>query len=428
VPFLTELDPRLAVRGSRDPLAAQAVWSTLGRRLVGNLTLSSAEAAGFRTLMLGYLLAERYRRDSLGSLHLFLRWEQACAYARVATRYEDGPLGGRRARARTSGSHEVVLGHERRHQVLGDQRAGGLWTLYHRAALLSGLVTDERRLTPAGSVLAQAWLDEVPAQVVRRVRLDEPASLRVKKNSITPSDDARDLSELLHDGVPADRTALREALVRGRPPGAHAAADRTRGAQAELAASLDRLPAAVLEGNRRALVLALVTDAEATGAQRLGHTLLDVLACESVLAPAQALLDHVLVDGHGRSAAQLGDQVRESWPQVSGSVQAERFRDLARLLAPVLGRERSEQWVRCAEQMSEGAWTEVVESVLRVNGSAMQSRRGAPWASLTPAGRIDVRVRVGATLPDEERVLLGWRNPYYLPPVLSLRADLEPAA
>ncbi len=68
-----------------------------------------------------------------------------------------------------------------------------------------------------------------------------------------------------------------------------------------------------------------------------------------------------------------------------------------------------------------------MQDVLRVNSSAMLSRRGAPWASRTAPGRIDVRVQVGAPLPPQDDVLLGWRNPYYLPPVLSLRRDLAAA-
>ena len=36
VPFLTDLDPQLAVKGSRDPLGVQTIWARLGRHVVGN--------------------------------------------------------------------------------------------------------------------------------------------------------------------------------------------------------------------------------------------------------------------------------------------------------------------------------------------------------------------------------------------------------
>ncbi|MCA9647328.1 MAG: hypothetical protein KC492_41850, partial [Myxococcales bacterium] len=51
--FLTEIDPRAAVTGSRDPLGLQPIWSALGRELVGNLTTVTTSVRGFTTLMLG---------------------------------------------------------------------------------------------------------------------------------------------------------------------------------------------------------------------------------------------------------------------------------------------------------------------------------------------------------------------------------------
>ncbi len=57
--FFTALDPSPRLQGSRDPLGVQPVWSALGRPLIGNLTLTSSDAASFRTLLVGYLLGER---------------------------------------------------------------------------------------------------------------------------------------------------------------------------------------------------------------------------------------------------------------------------------------------------------------------------------------------------------------------------------
>ena len=37
-PFLTDLDPQAAIKGSRDPLGVQPIWSRMGRHVVGNLT------------------------------------------------------------------------------------------------------------------------------------------------------------------------------------------------------------------------------------------------------------------------------------------------------------------------------------------------------------------------------------------------------
>jgi hypothetical protein len=37
-PFLTDIDPQAAIKGSRDPLGLQTIWARLGRHVVGNLT------------------------------------------------------------------------------------------------------------------------------------------------------------------------------------------------------------------------------------------------------------------------------------------------------------------------------------------------------------------------------------------------------
>lgn len=47
VPFLTDLDSRAAVKGSRDPLGIQAIWTRFGRHVVGNLTTVSNSVRDF---------------------------------------------------------------------------------------------------------------------------------------------------------------------------------------------------------------------------------------------------------------------------------------------------------------------------------------------------------------------------------------------
>ena len=51
--FLTELDPRAKIRGSRDPLGIQAIWAGLGQEVIGNLTTVTDSVRGFTTLLVG---------------------------------------------------------------------------------------------------------------------------------------------------------------------------------------------------------------------------------------------------------------------------------------------------------------------------------------------------------------------------------------
>jgi len=84
VPFLTDLDPQAAIKGSRDPLGLQTIWARLGRHVVGNLTTVNRSARDFTTLVPGYYFAERIANEAGGDgdLAVFLRWEQLAAYAR----------------------------------------------------------------------------------------------------------------------------------------------------------------------------------------------------------------------------------------------------------------------------------------------------------------------------------------------------------
>ncbi len=37
-PFFTALDPDSRIKGSRDPLGFEVIWTALGREIIGNLT------------------------------------------------------------------------------------------------------------------------------------------------------------------------------------------------------------------------------------------------------------------------------------------------------------------------------------------------------------------------------------------------------
>ena len=80
--FLTDIDPNAKVKGSRDPLGTQSVWSNVGRTVIGNLTTQTGLLTDFRVLVIGAYLEDLFR-ESLGELQAFLCWEQVAAYTRV---------------------------------------------------------------------------------------------------------------------------------------------------------------------------------------------------------------------------------------------------------------------------------------------------------------------------------------------------------
>src|SRR3954468_8574452 len=82
--FFTEIDPRAAIKGSRDPIGAQAVWAGLGRELIGNLTTVTSSVRNFTTLLVGLHLVERVaeKHPDRSPEEAFLVWEQLAGYTR----------------------------------------------------------------------------------------------------------------------------------------------------------------------------------------------------------------------------------------------------------------------------------------------------------------------------------------------------------
>jgi hypothetical protein len=152
VPFLTDLDSRARVKGSRDPLGAQPIWTKYGRYVVGNLTTVSNSVRDFTTLMLGYYFAERIAGDAGPSsvLSTFLKWEQLAAYCRAYVNRDVTFRGTERVQDTLSNGTRVALSSAKKYQILSDQQTYGLWGLYSVPSASSGLVEqDPARLSSA---------------------------------------------------------------------------------------------------------------------------------------------------------------------------------------------------------------------------------------------------------------------------------------
>ena len=163
-PFLTDLDTRAAVKGSRDPLGIQSIWTRFGRHVVGNLTTVSDSIRDFTTLLLGYHFAESLadETDSGSELAVFLRWEQLAAYSRAAVNQETGFRGTERVwkNLNEGKPRRVVISDDRAQQILGNQKIYGLWGLYTMPARASGLLhgTPTRLTPPAREMVQETYI------------------------------------------------------------------------------------------------------------------------------------------------------------------------------------------------------------------------------------------------------------------------------
>ena len=147
--FFTLEDPNAKIKGSRDPLGAQPIWTALGRHVVANLTTQTDSTRGFTILLLGRYLAERAIEDGrIGrelALDAFLRFEQIGAYVRhVAQGGVEGDIRGiERVHSRLEEHRgRVPIRADPDGFILGDQRVNGLWGLFSVSARVSRLIPD----------------------------------------------------------------------------------------------------------------------------------------------------------------------------------------------------------------------------------------------------------------------------------------------
>ena len=172
MPFLTDLDSRAAIKGSRDPLGVQAIWTRMGRHVVGNLTTVSTSVRDFTVTMLGYYFAERVAEESGASddLNVFLRWEQLAAYARGGRNNDWAFRGTERTKKNWNASDRIRLGADSGSLILSDQKTYGLWGLYSVPARSSGLVegSPTRLTAEARQFVEENYLPALDGKAMQR--------------------------------------------------------------------------------------------------------------------------------------------------------------------------------------------------------------------------------------------------------------------
>lgn len=416
VPFLTDLDSRAAVKGSRDPLGIQPIWTRFGRHVVGNLTTVSSSVRDFTTLLLGLYFAQRVAED-LGpgtELATFLKWEQLAAYARAEGNKDYSFRGTERARKALSEGSRVTLSDDRVHQILSNQKIYGIWGLYSVPARSSGLLDGEPpELTlPACDVVERVYLGILGEEgfsggkaIIALLR--EPAS-RIDvhgRDARLVGAVARILSRRL---LAREREFYRFHLLYGGP------IDSTDGLQRQLAGLLDpTLSSGEFPWSPQAVgALAKEARGKGDGWYELGDRLDRIRRCESVLAPMSALFTHLLgLDGRGTDF--VIRRVRDEWGPGLRTIAID---DIQELGAEFGGGDRdvAERWVAIAEAASVGQYGVLLELLIKQNRWVMEYRGGAPWLEQRD-GRLHVRFRdEEGSLPMRAALSRLWRFPYFL--------------
>ena len=416
VPFLTKLDPRGAVKGSRDPLGVQAIWTRFGRHVVGNLTTVSTSVRDFTTLLLGYHFAEVIAGEAPGSeLATFLKWEQIAAYARAHVNHDFGFRGTERVQKSLSDGTKLTVSDDQASQILANQKIYGLWGLYTVPGKSSGLLEGEpTRLTAAAREFVEGFYLPVLEETggTRTIkRITDVLRQRSTRIDLAGGDQrwvdavARILKPKL---LAKERDVFRSHLLFGGPE------DRTEGRQRILAGLL----AATMEDAdftwSPGALSALEARSVAAGddGQSLANRLGRIRACEAVIAPSAAVFLHIL-GMDGKPLVDAAERLKTEWGPRVALVQL----DEVRQLEPELGggdAVAGKRWVAIAEAMATGEYPKLVELLIEQNRVVMDARGSASWVEARD-GRFHVRFHEErGDLPRREDLATMWRHSYFL--------------
>jgi hypothetical protein len=419
--FLTDLDSRAAVKGSRDPLGLVPLWSEFGRRVVGNVTTVSGSVRGFTTTMLGYHFA-RVVRDREGSgaestLALFLKFEQLAAYCRFQVAKDGAFRGIERVKKALAEGTSVRLSAQPEDQILSSQKVYGLWGLFSVPSRASGLLDrNETVLTAlAEEFVEREYLTKLSKDGFRDGK-DIADLLQRERPEVHLEGKHRSLAEAiarLHARKlsAAEREFYRETLAYGGATG------ETQGCQRQLAELMDNLPRDTPFSRQE--LRAVIKDAARRGEDwsALASRLRRIDHLEAVLAPAGALFG-LLQASHSRSLRSVAKDLSEEWRPLSW-IDVGAFRELQAELGeashePTAG----ERWVKIAEALASGQYDKVLTLLVEHNAFVMGTRSGSqPWVRVT-GGTLDVRFRDDVSKPPARRELPDlWVNNYFLNPL-----------
>lgn len=438
--FLTQLDERASIKGSRDPLGVQAIWSRFGRHVVGNLTTVSSSVADFTVLLLGHYFAERVAEEggTEGDVATFLKWEQLVAYARATVREERAFRGTERVWRNLSEGGTVSLGADAESQILGNQKTYGLWGLYTYPAKSSGLLEGEpSRLTPpAREVVEKVYLPMLTVGSRRHGRAVIEC-LMPSRHLLKVSEDSRDRSLLeavasvldKPQGLAAAR--YRECLLLGGPR--DDGPEGTRGLQGLFA---ELLGTTLDDGDwvkSTASLRALASQAQSRGyvGTDLSERLERLCTCESLIAPAAALFEYVL-GRDGGTRASIASELETAWGSVPRTtIDVARTEAIEReLRASDSDAASGERWLTLARALNAGDYGRAVDCVLEQNAAVMASRSGsAPWAKFAAAGQgkleVSYRDEQLPQLPAGQELPNYWRHAYFIDSLRSVAGALR---
>ncbi|MBK8254251.1 MAG: hypothetical protein IPK82_16480 [Polyangiaceae bacterium] len=437
-PFLTKLDSRAQVKGSRDPLGAQPLWTRLGRHVIANLTTVTDSVTDFTVRLLGQCFAERVeeKAGNHSALTTFLKWEQLVGYARTCVLGDGGFRGTERVRKRLENGTKIRLGTDPDAQILADQKVYGLWGLYTVPCAASNLLEgNPTRLTPAArEVVERSLLPALNSFTAHAVGL-----ITDRLSAAEPVIDVRDgskdqgilraVAHVLKKLRNPEIALYTEHLLHGGPDDR----DPTRGTQGRQRLFAELLGSTLKYAEWTPSLMSIrdigkraVNRGEV--GQSLAFRLERICTAEALLAPSGALFDYILACD-GQAPSKIADDVRRHWGAgLSGTISpeaTERMEPELRIWSDDAA--GGQRWVQLAQALCHGHYEDAVHLLLAQNAAVMKTRgSGAPWASVQDGKLISRVLDAGRTrLPSGTEIPSIWRHAYFIQSLRAVAAALR---
>ena len=424
-PFLTDLDSRGRVKGSRDPLGLQPIWTRFGRHVVGNLSTVTNSVRDFTVLLLGYFFAERVMQSHPGSspLEIFLKWEQLAGYARAEFNKDHSFRGTERVHKNLAEGDRITISASPAHQILGDQKNYGLWGLYTVPSRASGLLEGEQpRLSPP----AHEFVENVYLPIMKREGFSGGDKITGMLTAPESRIDIRGKANQLVAGVAKllslrvlqqERVFYRFHLLHGGPQ------DSTGGQQQQLAGMIESTINDREFSWSQPSIVSLAKTASKLGFEPLSGRLSRIATCESLIAPISDLFRYLL-GCDGKTDAEIAGRIRETWGAHVRVIRPEAIHEILAELA--IGSEDTKgRWLDISMAMTQGDYKKLVGLLLDQNRDVMSTRGGSPWIE-KKGNRLNVRFKdEWGSLPDASEIGTLWRFSYFLPSLRDIALQLR---
>lgn len=414
-PFLTLPDPEVAIKGSRDPLGFEVLWTGLGRRVVTNLTSVTTSVRGFTTFLLGYYFASHLIERGMAEdqfIKAFLKFEQIAAYSRFAWNPNllgtDDVIRGaiRVVQNLRSGKGKVTISSQNTYQILSDQRMYGLWGLYSVASRNSGLINTEKQ------VLTSESLDFVENYILPQIDKNNSAQKLIldimnrEKYSYMPGKNGEHevlgkLINHLHEPTYTKREKefYAQHLLFGN-----------KGEESFQARFWKYLTGFISDNSQlwrsqlSLLEIKGVIEVNNDNNDDLTQRLEDIINVDRLMIVCNNIFLFLL----GRHGSSLKNVINDISEQMGANqiINSDYIRDIKTTIASIIGNDSTDNLLLCGDRINSGDYREAVDILINYNNEVMKGRGGSAWV-VVKEGTLDIRYKDEDADLDDVPVLMN---------------------